>query len=124
MEHALTPEQIRIYDAYAGAFQIIHNNLDAALQVANVTGERGTLNAQAKSVARSVFESARQRFFSHLIASMKTPTLVRAIERDLGAGHAAGIQIVSTSEVLMERRLSDFPTEEWGDVQVDITPHE
>jgi hypothetical protein len=31
VEHALTPEQTRIYDAYAGAFQIIHNNLDAAL---------------------------------------------------------------------------------------------
>jgi hypothetical protein len=124
VEHALTPEQVRIYDAYAGAFQIIHNNLDAALQAANVTGERGTLNAQAKSAARSAFESAKQRFFSHLITSMKTPTLIRAIERDLEAGHAAVIQIVSTGEALMERRLADIPTEEWGDVQVDITPRE
>ena len=56
VEHTLTPEQIRIYDAYAGAFQIIHNNLDAAMQAANITGERGTLNAQAKSAARSAFE--------------------------------------------------------------------
>jgi predicted RNA methylase len=124
LEHALTPEQIRIYDAYAGAFQIIHNNLDAALQAANVTGERGTLNAQAKSAARSAFESAKQRFFSHLITSMKTPTLIGAIERDLAAGHAAVIQIVSTGEALMERRLADIPTEDWGDVQVDITPRE
>ena len=124
LEHALTPEQIRIYDAYAGAFQIIHNNLDAALQAANVTGERGTLNAQAKSAARSAFESAKQRFFSHLITSMKTPTLIEAIERDLETGHAAVIQIVSTGEALMERRLADIPTEEWGDVQVDITPRE
>ncbi len=124
VEHTLTPEQIRIYDAYAGAFQVIHNNLDAALQAANVTGERGTLNAQAKAAARSAFESAKQRFFSHLITSMKTPTLIRAIEGDLGAGHSAVIQIVSTSEALMERRLADIPTEEWGDVQVDITPRE
>ena len=124
VEHALTPEQVRIYDAYAGGFQVIHNNLDAALQAANVTGERGTLNAQAKSAARSAFESAKQRFFSHLITSMKTPTLIRAIERDLEAGHAAVIQIVSTGEALMERRLADIPTEEWGDVQVDITPRE
>jgi predicted RNA methylase len=124
VEHTLTPEQIRIYDAYAGSFQIIHNNLDAALQAANVTGERGTLNAQAKSAARSAFESAKQRFFSHLITSMKTPTLIAAIERDLAAGHAAVIQIVSTGEALMERRLADIPTEEWGDVQVDITPRE
>ncbi|QQS13846.1 MAG: strawberry notch family protein [Rhodospirillales bacterium] len=124
VEHSLTPEQIRIYDAYAGAFQVIHNNLDAALQAANVTGERGALNAQAKSAARSAFESAKQRFFSHLITSMKTPTLMRAIEHDLEAGHAAVIQIVSTGEALMERRLADIPTEEWGDVQVDITPRE
>jgi predicted RNA methylase len=124
VEHTLTPQQIRIYDAYAAGFQIIHNNLDAALQAANVTGERGTLNAQAKSAARSAFESAKQRFFSHLITSMKTPTLIAAIERDLEAGHAAVVQIVSTGEALMERRLADIPTEEWSDVQVDITPRE
>jgi predicted RNA methylase len=124
VEHELTAEQIRIYDAYAGAFQVIHNNLDAALRAANVTGETGTLNAQAKSAARSAFEAAKQRFFSHLITSMKTPTLLRAIERDLAAGHAAIVQIVSTGEALMERRLAEIPTEEWGDVQVDITPRE
>ena len=124
VEHKLTPEQIRIYDAYAGAFQVIHNNLNAALQAANVTGETGTLNSQAKSAARSAFESAKQRFFNHLITAMKTPALIAAVERDLEAGHAAVIQIVSTGEALMERRLSEIPTEEWGDVQVDITPRE
>jgi predicted RNA methylase len=124
VEHQLTPEQVRIYDAYAGAFQVIHNNLDAALKAANVTGESGTLNAQAKSAARSAFESAKQRFFNHLITAMKTPALIAAVERDLKAGHAAVIQIVSTGEALMERRLAEILTEEWGDVQVDITPRE
>ena len=55
---------------------------------------------------------------------MKTPALIAAVERDLEAGHAAVIQIVSTGEALMERRLAEIPTEEWGDVQVDITPRE
>jgi hypothetical protein len=36
IEHQLTDEQIRIYDAYAGAFSIIHNNLDAAMRAANI----------------------------------------------------------------------------------------
>ena len=45
VEHQLTDEQRRIYDAYAGAFAIIHNNLDAAMQATNVTGSEGTLNA-------------------------------------------------------------------------------
>ena len=124
IEHQLTYEQIRIYDAYAGAFSIIHNNLDAAMRAANITGETGTLNAQAKSAARSAFESAKQRFFGHLLTSMKTPSLIRSINRDLEVGHAAVIQIVSTGEALMERRLAEIPTEDWGDVQVDITPRE
>ncbi|WP_439570325.1 strawberry notch-like NTP hydrolase domain-containing protein [Roseovarius mucosus] len=122
--HALTPEQRGIYDAYAGAFAIIHNNLAAAMEAANITGDSGTLNRQAKSAARSAFESAKQRFFGHLLTSMKTPTLIAAIDADLAAGHAAVIQIVSTGEALMERRLSDIPTEEWNDVRVDITPRE
>ncbi len=124
VEHALTPEQTRIYDAYAGAFAIIHNHLDAAMEAANITGASGTLNRQAKSAARSAFESAKQRFFGHLLTSMKTPTLIRSITADLEAGHAAVIQIVSTGEALMERRLADLPTEEWNDVRVDITPRE
>ncbi|WP_306028704.1 strawberry notch family protein [Stappia sp. MMSF_3263] len=128
VEHELTAEQRRIYDAYAGAFAVIHNHLDAAMEAANITGNPAgggaTLNRQAKSAARSAFESAKQRFFGHLLTSMKTPTLMRSIEGDLEAGHAAVIQIVSTGEALMERRLSEIPTEEWNDVRVDITPRE
>ena len=41
VEHRLTQEQIRIYDAYADAFQVIHRNLNEALKAANITGESG-----------------------------------------------------------------------------------
>ena len=34
IEHALTDEQRHIYDAYASAFAVIHNHLDAAMQAA------------------------------------------------------------------------------------------
>jgi len=124
VEHQLTDEQRRIYDAYAGAFAVIHNNLDAAMEAANITGSDGTLNRQAKSAARSAFESTKQRFFGHLLTSMKTPTLIRSVTVDLAAGHAAVIQIVSTGEALMERRLAEIPTEEWNDLTVDVTPRE
>jgi predicted RNA methylase len=124
LEHQLTPEQIRIYDAYAGAFQIIHNNLDAAMQAANITGDDGTLNRQAKSAARSAFEGAKLRFFNHLIVAMQTPSVVASMEADLAAGHCPVIQLVSTGEALQERRLAEIPTDEWDDVQVDITPRE
>ena len=125
LEHALTDEQRRIYDSYAAAFQIIHNNLDAAMQAAGITSfEHGTLNRQAKSAARSAFESTKQRFFNHLITAMQTPSAIRSIARDLEAGHAAVVQIVSTGEALQERRLAEIPADEWGDVSVDITPRE
>ncbi|MBM3578129.1 MAG: hypothetical protein FJX40_10800 [Alphaproteobacteria bacterium] len=125
LEHQLSPEQIRIYDSYAGAFEIIHNNLTAALEAANITGEGGkAYNRNAKSAARSAFESNKQRFFNHLITAMKVPSLIASIERDLAAGYAAVIQIVSTSEALMERRLAEIPSSEWGDLSCDITPRE
>jgi protein strawberry notch len=127
VEHAITPEQRRIYDSYAAAFEVIHTNLTAALEATHITGGSRygggrTLNAQAKSAARSAFEMAKQRFFSHLITAMKTATLIKSIERDLEAGHAAVVQLVSTGEALMERQLADIPTEEWGDLVVDTTP--
>lgn len=125
VEHKLTPDQVRIYDAYAGAFQVIHNNLDAALEASGVTSSsEGTLNRQAKSAARSAFESAKQRFFNHLITAMKTPTLIRAIEQGLADGHAAVVQIVSTGEALLSRRLAEIDPGEWSDIQCDVTPRE
>ena len=124
LEHQLTEEQIRIYNAYADAFQVIHSNLTAALEAANITSETGTLNRNAKAAARSAFESTKQRFFSHLITSMMTPTLIGAIEQDRADGHSAVVQIVSTGEALMERRLAEIPTEEWSDLHVDVTPRE
>jgi hypothetical protein len=124
LDHALTPEQTAIYDAYADAFQIIHTHLDAALKASGVTGTSGTLNRAAKSAARSAFESSKQRFFNHLLTAMKCPSLIAAVAQALADGHAAVIQIVSTGEALMERRLAEIPSEEWGDLQVDMTPRE
>ena len=122
--HELTPAQIAIYDSYADAYQIIHTNLEAALQASGISSETGTLNPQAKSAARSAFESNKQRFFNHLITAMKCPSLIHAIEADLAAGHSAVIQVVSTSEAVMERRLEEIPPSEWDDLQVDFTPRE
>ncbi|KMO21353.1 strawberry notch-like NTP hydrolase domain-containing protein [Methylobacterium platani] len=124
LEHALTPEQTAIYDDYADAFQVIHTNLDAALKASGVTGTSGTLNRAAKSAARSAFESSKQRFFNHLLTAMKCPSLIAAIEAGIEAGYAAVVQIVSTGEALMERRLAEIPSEEWGDLHVDVTPRE
>ena len=50
LEHPLTPEQRRIYDAYAGAFKVIHRNLEDALKATGIMEGDATLNKNAKSV--------------------------------------------------------------------------
>jgi len=125
VEHRLTAEQIRIYDAYADAFQIIHCNLTEALKAANITGpDGGTYNRNAKAAARSAFESNKQRFFNHLLTAMKCPTLIAHIAGDLEEGHSVVLQVVSTNEALLERRFAEIPTSEWADLSIDITPRE
>ena len=44
LEHPLTPEQRRIYDSYAGAFKIIHQNIQEALKATGITEGDKTLN--------------------------------------------------------------------------------
>ena len=124
LEHPLTPEQRRIYDAYAGAFKVIHRNLEDALEATGITEGDATLNKNAKSAALSAFEGAKQRFFGHLLTAMKCPSLIRAIETDLEDGHACVIQLVSTGEALLDRRIAEIPVAEWDDISVDLTPRE
>ena len=124
LEHPLSPAQRRIFDAWAGAFRIIHANIGQALAATGVTDGQKTLNRNAKAAALSAFEGAKQRFFGHLLTSMKCPSLLRAVAADLAAGRAAVIQLVSTGESLMERRLADIPPAEWDDLRIDLTPRD
>ena len=124
LQHPLTPEQRRIYDAYAGAFKVIHANIQEALKATGIVDGEDTLNRNAKAAAMSAFEGAKQRFFGHLLTAMKCPSLIRAIEADLASGRSSVIQLVSTGEALMERRIAEIPASEWDDLSVDLTPRE
>ncbi|MCY4397357.1 MAG: strawberry notch C-terminal domain-containing protein, partial [Rhodospirillaceae bacterium] len=124
LEHPLTPQQRRIYDAYAGAFKVIHRNIEEALKATGIVQGEDTLNRNAKSAALSAFEGAKQRFFGHLLTGMKCPSLIRAVEADLDAGRSAVVQLVSTGEALMERRISEIPASEWDDLNIDLTPRD
>jgi predicted RNA methylase len=126
LEHRLSSGQIETYDRYAEAWQIIHQNLDAALRingtVDEISGE--TLNAQAKSAALSRFESTKQRFFAQVLMTMKLPSLINAIEADLAQGHAAVVQLVSTAEAMLDRRLAEFDMANDGELDLDLSPRE
>jgi hypothetical protein len=123
LEIELTPTQERIYNSYSNAFGVIHNNLDKALEACNISGAK-TYNRAAKMSAKSQFESHKQRFFNHLLTSMKCPQLIKAIEQDIAQGHAVVIQLISTNEELLKRRLHEVPADEWKDLNLDLTPRE
>jgi len=125
LRHELTEENIGIWDAWADAFQIIHAHLAEALKAIGIVDEDGkTVSGQHKSAVMSAFESSKQRFFSHLLAGMKAPTVAMAIRETLASNCSAIVQIVSTNEAVMERRLAQIPPEEWNNLTIDLTPKE
>ena len=123
--HPLTSDDIAIWDAWADAFQVIHANLAEALKATGLSDDQGKPKSpMAASAAHSAFEGAKLRFFGHLLAGLKAPSLVAAIRDDLAAGRSAVVQIVSTNEAVMERRLSSIPPEEWDNLSIDLTPRD
>lgn len=125
LTHELTADDTAIWDAWADAFQMIHANLAEALKATGLSDEEGKPRSpMAASAVHSAFEGAKLRFFGHLLAGLKAPSLVAAIRDDLGNDRSAVVQIVSTNEAVMERRLASIPPEEWNNLSIDLTPRE
>lgn len=102
----------------------MHRNLDAALKAANIIDRASgrTLNAMAKGSALSRFESSKQRFWSALLISMKMPTVFDAIEAELAAGNVAVVQLVSTAEAILDRRLAELSPQERAHLDLELSP--
>jgi len=126
LEHCLSEDQIAVYDAYAEAWAIIHANLREALEATRIVDSEtgGTLNSGAKSAALSIFEGTKQRFFAQLLLSMKLPSLLPAIDTAIADGHAVVVQLVSTAEAMLDRRLADLSDEERETLEIDLSPRE
>jgi P-loop containing NTP hydrolase pore-1/Peptidase family S41 len=114
LEHALTAEQVAVYDAYAEAWAIIHANLQEVLEATRVIDEASgeTLNGGAKAAALSIFEGTKQRFFAQLLLSMKLPSL--RLNNSLGddatiaAFDAAMADVPGKHEIMLD--LRDTPS--------------
>ncbi len=126
LEHCLTTDQIAVYDAYAEAWAIIHANLREALEATRIVDQDSgdTLNSGAKAAALSVFEGTKQRFFAQVLLSMKLPSLLPAIETALAEGNAVVVQLVSTAEAMLNRRLADLSNAEREALEIDLSPRE
>ena len=126
LRHELTAAQIEIYDTYADAWSIIHQNLERALELTGIVDalENATLNSGAKASARSRFESTKQRFFGQVLLSMKLPTVIAAVREHLAAGQSVVMQLVTTAESILDRRLGALSPDERAELEIDLSPRE
>ena len=126
LRHTLSPAQIEVYDQYCEGWQVIHQNMEAALALTGVVDDLdgATLNSGAKASARSRIESTKQRFFGQVLLAMKLPTVIAAIEEHLKAGQSVVLQLVTTAEAILERRLSTLSPDERADLDISLSPVE
>ena len=55
---------------------------------------------------------------------MKMPTLLQAIEHELARGHVAVVQLVTTAEAIVDRRLAELSADERASLDLDLSPRE
>ena len=128
IEHELTENQKAIYDEMARSWQIVLQNIHAALQATGVTatnhtGQVITRNGNARKNVMGAFWGAHQRFFNQIITSMQTPTVIKAIEKNLADGDAAVVQLVNTNEAQTDRAMARREEGERLE-DLDLTPRE
>jgi hypothetical protein len=100
--------------------------MEAALELTGVVDglEGNTLNSGAKASARSRFESTKQRFFGQVLLSMKLPTVIAAAEQHLAEGKSVVMQLVTTAESILDRRLGQLAPDERAELDIDLSPRE
>ena len=55
---------------------------------------------------------------------MKLPSLLPAIDAAIVEGNAVVVQLVSTAEAMLNRRLADLSDEEREALEIDLSPRE
>lgn len=86
------------------------SNLREALEATRIVGADSgdTRHLGAKAAALSIFEGTKQRFFAQQLLSMKLPSVLPVIDCALADGNAVVVQLVSTAEAMLDRRLADL----------------
>jgi predicted RNA methylase len=117
--HSLTPDQTGTYNEIARAWQLVLDNVNAALKI---TGAEKS--SRAKSNALSQFWGSQQRFFNQVLTSLSVPTLIRDAETQLKAGRSVVMQLVNTNEAVQERRLAQAAEQDIDIGDIDINPRD
>ena len=116
LTHTLTNHQREHYAVYCTAWQTISKSMDAAMVANNLMDANGkALNGRSKGAVLSVFESAKQRFFSNVLISLSLQTALEDAHKRLAAGESVIFQLTTTNEATQERALTFKP----NDVELD-----
>lgn len=117
-EHALTAEQVAIYDRLAEAWQTVLDRVDEALDITDGASCKNT-----KAAALSAFWGANQRFFNQVLVSMQMPTVLDQIDQDLADGKSVVLQMVNTFEAVQARAIARATCQDELD-ELDMTPRD
>lgn len=98
--------------------------MEAALEQTGVVDglENTTLNSGANAAARSRLHSTVQRFFGQVLLSMKLPTVIAAVDHHLREGQSVVLQLVTTAESILDRRLGALSPDERAELSLDLSP--
>jgi len=89
--HELTTEQREIYNNAAAAWQVVLQNIEAALEITDA----GT---RKRAFALSHFWAQHQAFFRQVITAFKVPECIKQIEAALKRDESAVVSIIGTAE--------------------------
>lgn len=106
LPHALTPEQVKLYDDMARGWQTVMQSVADSLAQ---TG--GSRNGQAISAANSALWGAQQRFYNQLLTALQLPTVLTDMKAELAKGHSIVLQLVNTNEATLSRELAEKGSE-------------
>lgn len=89
--HELTTEQREIYNNAAAAWQVVLQNIEAALEITDA-------GCRKRAFALSHFWAQHQAFFRQVITAFKVPECIKRIEAALKRDESAVVSIIGTAE--------------------------
>ncbi|MGN0843851.1 MAG: strawberry notch-like NTP hydrolase domain-containing protein, partial [Kiritimatiellia bacterium] len=122
LEHKLSPDQIRKYNEFADAWQMVFSRVNDALVATNRAA-----NGQKSSSVMSALYGAEQRFYNQVLTAMQMPTIVADAKRQLAAGNSVVFQLVNTNEAAQERAAEKQRKENNGEISaedLDLSPRD
>jgi predicted ABC-type ATPase len=134
--HELTPDQRQMYDTLADAWQVALKDMYKAMELTGIvevdaeSGETSTPGGKQKGNILGKFWGAHQRFFSQIITTVKMPTVLAEMDKQLAAGNSVVVQLVNTQAAAADRSAAKQAAqaaengEELDLEMLDLTPKE